>query len=109
MYDTPSPQTLARDGKTTWTSPSDAAPLRAMPCAASRDCSNTTAMAIYATRFIDASVSGRENLSEELHRCRILRLSEPEHGLLAHVDIAIGACDLHQLPHRAIVVALRQD
>src|SRR5688572_6574724 len=109
IYDTPSPQTLARAGSTTCTRPSLVATDRARVCASSgADCSATHAMAMNAKRRMFGSDSRRENVSKEFGYRRIFGLTEPEHRLFPYVGAAIVARDVHQLSSRGFVVSLRE-
>ena len=49
--------------------------------------------------------------SKNLTRARVVRLAEPEHRLLAHFGVAVGARDLHQLRHAFVLrqLAERED
>src|ERR1051326_2235198 len=104
----PSPHTLGRLGKTTCTRPSDARTRLPTSCAAS-EAANKALDAAANTMHRLIVTSPSEHVSEELHGLRIFRLSEPEHGPLADLDVSIMPRDVDQLVERIVVSSLRDD
>ena len=89
--------------------PSDAVTRFARLCALSGDA--TPRRCEQRTQYgpVSSAPHGVSRSRKNFVALRILRLAEPEHGLLANLGVAVVLRDVHQLVERFVVVPLRHD